>query len=45
MHKSRVLWPTRTDRRQELVSRLFDVVAKNQTAIEETLNYLLKIIT
>ncbi|MBI2465644.1 MAG: agmatinase [Candidatus Sungbacteria bacterium] len=32
-------------RRQELVSRLFDVVAKNQTAIEETLNYPLKIIT
>ena len=32
-------------RRQELVDRLLGVVAQNQTAIEETLNYPLKIIT
>lgn len=32
-------------RRQELVNRLFDAVAQNQTAIEETLNYPLKIVS
>ncbi|MFY9493122.1 MAG: agmatinase [Minisyncoccia bacterium] len=31
-------------RRQELVNKLFDAVAQNQAAIEETLNYPLKIV-